>query len=349
MNTSKLNNKPFKSMAIRNKSGVALAFFSIFLPVLIGFIGLVIDMSQVYAYSSRIKSATDMASLAGISQLQTIADITSAKTTALTYLNNNLTMTIPNFMSLSLPTTGLTIQGGVYDFTTAAWTFDESSSSVNSIKVAYTYSVNSLIANYFMISSFSTSSNSIAAKNYAGTALTGTSFPQAVNESALTTALSAGNVVNLYVDAGGSTNSYFTNFDNTPSSSEVINNLQHFRTGGGTYPNSISIGSTYTYITNALTKALIFIIELFLWAFSGGSAGTFIFPVVSEASGTLTTEGFVGAQITSFGLGAMGYYTTITIIPGYIDNTWSGCQLGADPTVTGAEKTLLANAYGIVQ
>lgn len=349
MSILKSNNKPFKSVAIRNKSGVALAFFSIFIPVLIGFIGLVVDISQVYAYSSRIKSAVDMASLAGISQLQTVANITTAKTTALTYLNSNLTTTIPNFTSLSLGATGLTIQGGVYDFATSSWTFDESSSSVNSLKVAYTYSVNSLLANYFMISSFSTTSNSIAAKNYAGTALTGTAFPQAVNESALTTALAASNVVNLYVDAGGSTNSYFTSFDSSPTSSEVINDFLHFRTGGGTYPTSISVGSTYTYITSAFTKAIVFITELFFWIFSGGTAGNFILPVVSESSGTLTTKGFIGASITSFGLGAMGYYTTITIIPGYIDNTWSGCQLGTDPTVTGSEKTLLANAYGIVQ
>lgn len=346
-----MKNNTKRQAAVRNDSGIALAFFSIFIPVLIGFIGLVVDLSQVYAYSSRIKSATDLACLAGVSQMESVADVTTAKTTALSYLNNNLSMTLPNFTNLTLSSTGLSIQGGVYNFSNSSWTFDESSSSVNSIRITYTYTINSLLAGYFMINSFNTSSNSIAAKYYAGTALDDTACPITVDQSVLTNLVASGsNDITLYVDAGTDTNAYFSTFDNMSNYGQVVSYLNHLRMDGGMSSTDVlpqvAIGSTFDYISMSLNKNHVFTDELLGWTLTANDK--YIFPVVSDdAMGTLTVKGFLGAQVTAFGLGAMGYYIDITVIPGYLDNVQGGLKLG-EPTITdSSEKALLADSYGI--
>ena len=124
---------------IRNNKGISVAFLSMMLSVFIGMCCMVVDLSQTYSYKSRLKTACDLASLAGVSQLITTSNVSDAKTAALTFLNNNLTSNLPGFSSLTESSPNLSLQVGVYDSTTSTFTWDETSPSVNAVKVEYIY------------------------------------------------------------------------------------------------------------------------------------------------------------------------------------------------------------------
>jgi len=333
----------------RSNNGFIAAFFVVFVPVFIGILALVVDLSKMYGNTSNVKSALDTATLAGISQLQVSpTDITTVKTTTLSYLNSNLSMTINGFSTLTLLSSGLTIQCGVYDYTTATWTYDESSSSVNSVKVTYSYSAPSVIAGYFMINNFTISSTSTAAKTLAGIAAQGSAYANPINAAALTSALAASNMVKLYA-SGAAQNSYFTEFSSSSATvGNVYNKLRFCYNGGGSAPPLVTIGDTYRYITSSFSVSLVYILEFISWIF-GANTAKLIIPVVTASSPNLTVTGFVIGDITGYSADGSGWYSNLTIYPKYVDNSRYGLKVGPAPTVSGStNQAALANAVTLV-
>ncbi len=336
-------------LALRNNSGLIVAFFAVFVPVFIGILALVIDLSKMYGNASNVKSALDTAALAGISQLQVSpTDVTTVKTTALTYLNSNLSSTIPGFTTLTLASPGLSIQCGVYDYTTATWTFDESTSSVNSVKITYSYSAPSLLSGYFMIDNFTISSTTTAAKTLAGISSIGSAYANPINETALASALGASNMVKLYA-SGASQNSYFTEFDSSSANiSDVYDKLRFCYNGGGSAPPAVTIGDSYRYITSSFSVSLVYILEFISWIF-GANTSKLIIPVVTASSPNLTVTGFVIGDITGYSADGNGWYSNLTVYPKYVDNSRYGLKVGPTPTVSNpTSKAALANAVTLV-
>ena len=118
----------------RSKKGMIAAFLVLMIPVILGMGALVTDVSLKYANQTKVKNAVDFASLAGISQLTSQSNISNAKQVALTYLNSNLTASLPSFTSLSLNSQGLSIQAGIYDFSSMSFTVNEQSPNVMHLK-----------------------------------------------------------------------------------------------------------------------------------------------------------------------------------------------------------------------
>ena len=118
----------------RNNKGIAIAFFALMLVASLGLGAMVIDVAQTYALKARIQNAVDASVLAGASQLKNGSNISSIKDLTLTYLNENLTKTIPSFQSLTLDNAGLSIEIGVYDSSTMTFTQNESLSVANALR-----------------------------------------------------------------------------------------------------------------------------------------------------------------------------------------------------------------------
>jgi Flp pilus assembly protein TadG len=328
---------------IRSTSGLAAVLFATFISVLIGMVALVVDLSQSYTYKSKLKSACDLASLAAVSQLANSSDIGTSKTSALNYLNDNLAATIPGFLPLNLSSTNLTIQVGTYDTSTSAFTWDEATSSPNAIKVGYIYPVMTLFADYFMISTINVDAISIAAKQPAGKALNGTSFPLAIDDSTLSEALSNGNMLTL-VQTGGSRNSHFTAFDGTADENTITQEINYFESGAGTQTPLVSLNDGFT-LNNAGSS----ITSVYSNTSEGSLEGmSFIFPIVERSGSTVTVKGFIGASIDD--VNTVGETISITIMPSYIDNNFGGTTIaGSVPITDPQEKSLLANGLSLVQ
>lgn len=63
----------------RGQRGVVLIWFALFLPVLIGFIALAVDVSRLYLIRVELQNAADAAALAGTYKYADGADSTAAK------------------------------------------------------------------------------------------------------------------------------------------------------------------------------------------------------------------------------------------------------------------------------
>ena len=221
---------------LRNNKGIALAIIALLLTVIMGLGAIVVDLAQAYTLKTKIKNAIDSAVLAGVSQLASQSDVTSAKNKALEFLNSNLTTTIPSFTALTLNSTGLSVQTGVYDSSTMAFTASDTDSNVNAVMVSYTYNTSTILAKIFNVSTLDIGDKATAAKQYAGYIAPGGAFPIVIYTSALTTALSNSNMVDLYT-GGSSDNSYWTDFTSSnPSTTDIRNVLDYFQSGTGTKP-----------------------------------------------------------------------------------------------------------------
>ncbi len=332
----------------RNQNGFIAAFVAILMPVFIGVMALSIDLPRVFSFNTDIKSALDLASTAGISQLMSADDITLAKTTALTYINNNLTMTLPNFTDLTIIDPNLSLQCGVYDPSTMIWTFDEADPNVNSLKITYTYTPESLLSQYFMINSFPIMVISLAGKSYAGVAGGGTSFPFALDPSALTSAAADSNMVRIY-QTGDSQNSYLSDYTGNSSEVDLTAEANYFRGLGGTPPPSTSIGLTYMVFNGSGQIENFYLNNLNPWTPTFGTI--FIFPVATSGVGnTETIRGYVGGTIDGFGITGMIYYTDLTLYPKTADNTWGGLITGSQPSALDATQlSFLATGAGLLQ
>ena len=330
---------------LRNKKGTIIPLFVVLLTVIIGFGALVADLSQSYSLKARVKSAVDEATLAGISQLVGPATVSDVKNLALQYLNNNLTMTIPSFNSLSLNSEGLSIQAGIYDFNNMTFTWDEVSSNVNALMISYSYNSKVYFGNIFMIGSVQVADKATAAKQPATKALPRTGFPLVINSAALSTVIN--NMVDLY-SATSADNSLWTDYtNNNPSTTDIKKVLDYFQLGAGVTPPQINVSDTI-FATNDGGMA-----GIFMSLDSNVLVGmTYLLPVVTPVAMTnqVTADGFVGATINAI-VDSMGSrYVTITIIPGFVDNTFGGLGFGSSmTTVSSANQSFLANAYGLVQ
>jgi hypothetical protein len=312
----------------------------------LGLASFVGDIAIGYSIQSRIKAAIDMASLAGISQIVSTSDVTDAKNEALTYLNSNLSNNIPNYSPITLSDSNLTIQVGVYDYTTMVFTWDELSPDINSIMISYTYPIMTVFASVFMVDSIQTSGTSIAAKRDAGYMAPGTGFPLAIDVSALEDAIANGNMLSLY-QSGADTNSYLTAFDDNADANDIRDLVEYFQYGTGTPSVELYVGDEFAINNGSISSVYM---DLDLSALTGK---TFMFPIVSLEtdmfSQMITAEGFIGANVTEFfDLDGMGdNYVTIEIIPGYIDNNYGGSKVGIS-TISSGGADLLAQSFTLV-
>lgn len=330
---------------LRNQYGSLVVFFPFILAVSMGLGALVIDMSQAYSLKSRVKNAIDLSSIAGISQLTNQSNIDSAKNTALQYLNNNLTKTIPSFTPLTLSSNGLSIQAGIYDFNSMTFTWDETNPNVNALMISYKYNSRSFLANYFMIANITVFDQATAAKISANRAQRGTGFPLIIKSSALSTV--ANNMLDLY-SATSSDNSLWTDYTNSnPSTTSVRDILNYFQYGTGTPSPQLTVNDAI-YTTN-----------------DGGMAGIFmdmnpnilvgmqyILPLVTQTtSNKSTVDGFVGATISAIKNTGNNRSVTITIVPGFLDNHFGGLQVtGTGTTNIGvSNQNYLADSFRLVQ
>lgn len=330
---------------LRNQRGTIIPLVVILLPVLLAMGAFVIDLSQAYANQTRIKNAVDLASIAGISQLNGPASVSNAKNIALQYLNNNLTVTIPSFMSLSLGSAGLTIQVGIYDFSTMNFTVDEANAAVNALMISYSYESMNILAPIFMVTSSQLTGTSTVAKQIAAKLQPGSGFPLVIYNTALDTAQMNGNMVNLY--SGTMTdNSLWTDFTTTnPSATDINNVLDYFQTGMGTSPPGITVNDCFNVNDGDMGSVFMNIDPNVLVGM------TYIFPVVTPTNnGQVKADGFVAGIINEI-VDSMGQkYVGITIQPGYVDNTYGGLQIGSGMVnVDSNNQSLLSNSYGLVQ
>lgn len=332
-----------KQKNIRNNKGVSLAFFTMMLSVFIGTCCMVIDVSQTYSYKSRLKTACDLASLAGVSQLVSTSNVGDAKNAALNFLNNNLSSNLPGFTSLSQSSPNLVIQAGVYDPATAAFTWDETSPSVNAIKVAYLYPSASTLAEYFMINIINITGSAIASKQPANSASAGTSFPLVILDTTLSTSAATGNTTVLSQE-GVDQNSYFSAYDGSSNQNDIKQIIYNFQSGSGTQPPSITVNNSYKIDVNPPDDIYSSLSESLL------EGRTFVFPVGSISGNNTNIVGFAGATIDD--IDTVAKTISITIIPGYIDNTFGGATItgNGDVGITEpVEVALLANSFLLVQ
>ena len=336
-------------MMQRSNKGTIVAFLALMLPVVLGMGALVTDLSMKYENKTKVKNAIDFATLAGISQLTSQANVSNAKQTALTYLNNNLTMSLPSFSPLSLNSTGLSIQAGVYDFNNMSFTLNEQSPNVNALKISYTYNSSTFLSRIFMITNSTLTENSTVAKQVAAHAQPGSGFPMVIYNSVLDDARQNNNMVNLY-SAGNMDNSFWTDFtDSNPSTTDIRNVLDYFQTGMGTQPPAISVDDPFRVNDGGMGG-------IFMNMNPNVLVGmTFVFPVVTPTHEYIDhklvkADGFVSGTIDSI-VDSMGQkYIGITIQPGYIDNTFGGLQIGSGVTnLSSSNQALSSSAFGIVQ
>ncbi len=329
----------------RNNKGIVIPLFTVFLTAVIGLGAMVIDVSQEYATKTRIQNAIDQAVVAGASQISSNSSVANIKNTALNYLNNNLTMTLPSFSNLALNDSNLSIQVGVYNSSNMTFTENESLDTANAIKVAYTYTAMTYLAPIFMIDSIQISDDAIAMKKPAGYLPPGSGFPLAIDVAALDDALTNNNMLNLN-QSGMNENSYWTKFtSDNPSANDIEDIIKYFQYGTGTKPGSASVNDVIR-TNNGNMTANYFDMEPTIL-----EGMTFVFSVVSPLmGGDATLKAFVGATINMV-VNSMGdQHLEITIIPQYIENGYGGLGLGPSPSgLDDDEEDLLATGFGIVQ
>ena len=330
---------------MRNRKGIVLPLFALFLISALGLGALVIDIGSGYSVKTKIQNAIDLSVVAACSQIYSGSSVTSVKDTALSYLNSNLSSAIPSFQTLSLDSQGLSIEVGTYDTSSMTFVVNEAIPPANSIKISYIHTLPTFFAPIFMINSFNVGEDGIAVKKGAGYMAPGTGFPLTINSSALLDALSNNNMLDLY--QGGTTNSYWTKFtDDNPSASDVKNIINYFQNGSGTAPSGLSVNDDFVFSNGSLT---VIYNEMEPSILEGM---TFVFPVVTlTMADTVVADGFLGATINDI-VDSMGtQYISITIIPGFIDNTFCGLgpSLGPSNNISSQNQALLANAYGLVQ
>lgn len=327
----------------RNERGISLAFFSMMLSVFIGMCCMVVDLSQTYSYKSRLKTACDLASLAGVSQLVSSSNIGDAKTAAVNFLNTNLSSNLPNFTPLSQSSPNLVLQVGVYDPTTARFTWDETSPDVNAVKIEYSYASTTNLAEYFMISNINITGSAIASKQPANTTAAGTSFPLVILDHALSTASVTGYSITLS-QSGAGQNSYFSAFDGSANESDINQFIYNFQSGSGTQPPSLTVNNTYKVDLNSPDGIYTSLNEYLL------EGRTFVFPIGTISGDSTTIVGFAGATINDIDVAAKT--VSVTFIPGYIDNTFGGTTITGNGEVgitEPVEIALLANSFLLVQ
>lgn len=331
---------------LRNEKGVAIVFFALMLVITLGMGALVTDLSLAHSNRTRIKNALDFASLAGISQLTNPASVSNAKQTALDYLNNNLSMTLSSFTPLSLSSNGLSIQAGIYDFNNMTFTFDEANSNINALMISYNYNSPTFFSDIFMINSASISESTTASKQIAAYASPGGAFPLIIYSTSLANIMN--NVLDLVVySAAQMDNSYWTDYTSSnPSTTDVNNILDYFQYGMGTAPPGITLNDTFNVNDGGMGGIFM---NLDVNALAGM---TLLFSIVSPTlmSGEVMADGFLGGTINSV-TDSMGQKSiSLTVIPGYIDNSFGGLQIDSGMTnVNPGDESYLAKAFGLVQ
>ena len=329
----------------RNNKGIALPFFALVSIVTIGLGAMVIDVAQEYALKTRIQNAIDASVLAGASQLKNGSSISTIKDLTLQYLNENLTKTIPSFQALALDSPGLAIEVGIYDSSTMIFVQNELLPVANALRASFTYTANTYLAGIFMINNIQISDHAIVARQIAGYAPPGTSFPLTINSSTLTNALTNGNMIDLY-QSGTGENSYWTVFtNNSPSNTDVKNIIDFFRYGTGTKPPAVSVSDSFV-INNGAMSGIYSDLEG-----ANFENMTFVFTVVTPGmSNVVVADGFVGAVIDNIENSMGDQHISITIDPKYVDNTYGGLGIGNGPGNIGTpEQALLASSFGLVQ
>ena len=327
---------------LRNNKGMVVALLVLMIPVVVGMAGYVTDLSIQYLNRTRIENAVDFSALAGISQLTSQANVNNAKQTALNYLNNNLSTSLPSFSSLSLNSEGLSIQAGVYDFMNLSFTVDEQNSNVNALKISYTYNSPTFLSRIFMISSATLTKSSTAAKQPAGCASPGTGFPIVIDVSSLSTAAQNNNMLDLSI----MNQSYWTQFTNSnPSATDVNNIINYFQSGNGTSPSGVNVNDNIRINDGNMNSVFMTLDPNILVGMD------YLFSVVTINSSTnATVNAFVSGTINQIVSSMGNQYITITIMPGNIDNTFGGLQIcSGQSNVSSSNQSLLANAFGIVQ
>ena len=331
----------------RNEHGIAMVFFAIMMVVVIGLGAMVVDLSQAYSIKTRIKNAVDLSTIAGISQLVNQSSVVGVKNVALNYLNDNLAMTIPSFSPLVLSSEGLSIQVGVYDPSSMNFTWNENSPSVNAIMISYSYYSMNILGSVFMIDNIQISDSSTALKQPAGGVPPGGGFPLAIQSSLLAQAKANNNMLDLVT--GGIQNSYFSAFkSNDASANDIKDILDHFQNPlVGEKSPSLTVGQEFQINNGSLTSVYMALNESF---FEGK---TFVSPIVQadqNFTNMIKVQGFVGLTINDIYKVGNDYHIAATIIPGYIDNTWSGLTISAGPgNISVEDQSLLATSFGLVQ
>ncbi len=331
----------------RNERGLAVAFFAILLTSILGLGSLVIDVSQSYSLRTRIKNAVDFASIAGVSQLSNSTDINNAKNTALQYLNDNLSMLLPSYSTLTLDNPDVSIQVGSYDFNGMTFVENEVSPSTNAIRVYYSYKSVPFLAIVFMIDNIQISESAVAAKQIAGNMAPGGGFPLALNSSLLSIANNNNNMIDLV--QSGIANSYFTSFNSdNANASDIKEIIDYFQNQSiGVSPPALMVGEHFQISNGNLTSVYN---QLDSTYFEGK---TFVSPIITLDQGftnNVTVQGFVGITIDDVYKIGNDYHIAATVIPKYIDNMWSGLTVGAGPgNIVLDDQALLATSFGLVQ
>lgn len=334
---------------LRNYQATILPVVVILLVALLGVGGLVVDLSQGYLVQTKIKNAVDLATLAGISQLNGPETVNNVKNTTLQYLNNNLTMTIPSFQSLTLSSEGLSIQIGVYNSTNMTFTVDELNPDANAIMISYRHNSMTFFAPVLMIDNILVADDSTVAKQPAGRMRPGSGFPLVVYNTALNDARTNNNMLNLY-SAGDMDNSFWTDYTaENPSTTDIRNVLDYFQTGMGTVPPGVSVEDSFRVNDGGMGGIFMSMNPNVLLGM------TYLLAVVTPLehyadSKLVKADGFVAATINNI-VDSMGQkYIDITIQPGYIDNTFGGLQIGNGVVnVDSNNRPLLSNSFGLVQ
>ena len=337
----------FRKHSSRNKNGVAIAFFAVLTIVVIGLAALVVDISQLYSVKTRIKSALDQSVLAGISQLVNQSNISDAKNLALQYLNENLTMTFPSFNPLSLDSSNLSIQVGVYDLTNMIFNWNESSPNVNAIMISYTYKTMTIFGGFLGVNELVVSDSSVSVKQIAGRMPSGGGFPLAIERSVLPQARTNANMIDLV--QSGTTNSFFTAFSSSnASTSDIKNILEYFKEQTlGVTPPSLAVGEEFQINNGNLTSVYMTLSDpIYI-------GKTFLSPIVKSNQNFINivkVEGFIGFTINNIYMAGNDYHIAGTIIPNYVDNKWSGLIIGAGPgDIPKEDQSLLAVSYALAE
>lgn len=338
----------------RDKKGVIVALVALMIPIIIGFAAYAIDLAQVYSVESRIKSAVDLAAAAGQSKLSRHISagnrISDAKNEVVTFLNTNLSQTIPGFTNLTLSSPELTIQAGIYEPATGVFTWDETNANaVNALMIEYTYTLNSKLSGVFSIDNFEATSSVIATKTPSGYATAGTVTPFAIDESTLNN-LPGGTVEKRIYLSQAQQNWYLTAYDNMADALDIADGVSYTDTMGtiGTAPPKIEVGDTFAFQDDEGTKTSIATNYLLTSALDDGAI--FVIPVVSRSGTDFTVKGFIGASIWQINLGGMGFFADLIFQPGYIDDNWKGTKIGSTPTtITTDNQEFLAQSVQLVK
>lgn len=331
---------------MRNERGVAIAFFALLLVAVLGLGSLVLDLGQSYSIRARVKNAVDFSSIAGVSQLINSTDADSAKNIALQYLNDNLSMLLSSFPTLTLDNSDVSVQVGVYNFSTMTFTQDEANLSANAMKVSYTYRTVPFLTTVFMIDNIQISESATAAKQIAGNMAPGGGFPLALDSSLLSVAENNNYMVDLVQT--DTANSYFTSFNsNSAGANDVKSIIDYFQNQStGISPPALMVGDSFQISNGTLTSVYMTLDSTY---FEGK---TFVTPIITLDNGftnMVTVQGFVGLQINDVYKTGNDYHISATVIPKYIDNMWSGLTVGAGPgNINTQDQSILATSFGLV-